>query len=227
MSATLAVEMALVRQLLNDDNPARYMVDSPRLARLIISKAQEWPHVDAAWVASAFTLTANSIADYQLPTSFQYYKVLRMRIAATGQEIYPASLEEIQRMRAGIVTGSAGAGDPTRFADWEDSSQAVNVRFNLVPSTARAIDVFRSVIPASTYTDATVIPFGDDALRGIEKEVAAMIANMVPAAWLAERGIEKSVIADFRGDAARLRDEHAKRQGRIMQAPVQAQALSF
>lgn len=175
MSATLSVVRDGIYELMRDTNPFDRAVDPLTAARVIVHKAQEIGGrvgYGPEWVASAFTLVSGSLDDYNLPSALQYSQVQLMRIPATGLLIRRTSLEAVNRLRNGIVTGTGPGGDPTWFAIWEDASQVLKIRINTVPDQARQIDVFRSAIMASTYTDGTVLPFSDPLLRVIEKAVA-------------------------------------------------------
>jgi hypothetical protein len=180
MSETIATASYNVRRALNDDNPSRYSIDSTTLSYLIVTKAQELAAecgTAHTWVTTAFTLTVNSLTDYTLPTSVEYGTVELMRIPATGQTMQGVSMPVINAMREGLITGARGGGDPRYYCIYEDepaaaSVTAVKVRINTVPNVARDIDVYRSRIPSSTYTDATVLPFHELLCRAIERAVA-------------------------------------------------------
>ena len=176
MSETLATAANNIRQKLHDTDPSRYAIDTPlTLYRIIIANAQRLAselNIGRYWISSAFTTSVNSTADYTLSSSAKYLNVYQIRDTYFGRLLTQCSLGEIETARYGITTSNLRAGDPLFFAMWEDNTQVVNIRLDRVPTRAVAMDVEVSALPSSTYTDATVLPFGDNFLRTVEYAAA-------------------------------------------------------
>ena len=196
MSQTVLTTHDDVRLLLGEDDPSNYAVESERVKLMIARRAQQIGArigMGNAWVTSAFTLTAGSLADYTLPGSLTYARVIALRIAATGQSMERMDFDLINRMREGLKSGDSASGDPRYYALWEDAAQLVNVRIERIPSEARAIDVLRAVLPTGVYTDATAIPFSDLALAALEQDVALECWALMTDEQRAERHLGKEV----------------------------------
>jgi hypothetical protein len=196
MSETLAQARVNVLELIRDQDTNDPFLDDVELAHSIMALAQETAGevgLGHDWQASAFTLTAGSLADYDItnPTNSEFQEILKLRIAATGNELEKVDWNVIEQMREGLTSASGGGGDPSAFALRMDDSNNTTVRINTVPSESQAIDILRSVLPANTYTDATVIPFSIGLLRGLEKGVASEVIDRMDDTALAVRKISR------------------------------------
>ena len=117
MSETLATARTNVLELIHDQDLAHLFLDTVEVARLIVSKTQEWGNalgLGHDWIAGAFTLSAGSTADYTLPTSVEYAQVLKLRIQETGYEIPKVDWDEIEARREGITSTSGEGGESAR-----------------------------------------------------------------------------------------------------------------
>ena len=180
MSTTLAIARRSVREAVNDLNPANYAIDSVRLARIVSRKAQllgPRAGLGLSWEAAAFTMDIGSLADYPLAGSVQYGQILQMRVtgAPPPYNLYEIDLDEMHQRREWIGTDT-GNGEPCAYSLIEGATQIVNVRLDTKPAHAYAVDVLRSTLPATTFTDATVVPFSS---LLVEAVVAAAAADCV------------------------------------------------
>ena len=208
MSETLVQALTNVLDLIHDYDVNNTFLDDVEMRKLIIARAQETGNelgLGHDWVASAFSLTPGSLADYELPTTVEYFEVLKLRIQETGQEVVKRSWDYIENARDGLTSSSGNGGDPSCFALRMDEENKVVVRIDTIPSTARTIDIFRSSLPASTYTDATVIPFGVVLLRGVEKSVAAEIIDRMDEAEMTMRKLTQKTAENYRADFERAK----------------------
>lgn len=220
MSETLAAARVNVWELLREQDTNALFLDDFETAHLIMSRAQEVAGemgLGHDWQLAAFTLTAGSLADYDItnPTNSEFVEVLKLRIAEIGHEIDRVSWDEIEVMREGLISTTGNGGDPSYFALRMDDANNVTVRINTVPSLARTMDVLRSILPANTYTDATVLPFGSVLLRGIEKAVASEIIDRMPDQQLVMRKLSRATGQRYQADFERAKETEKSRLHRL------------
>jgi len=223
VSATLSTTRQNVRYLLGDIRPSNYARSSQDLDRIILDKAVSLGSrvgLGLTWTASQVTLTAGSTADYTLSAATtQFDRIIAARINATGYTLRKVSFDHINSLREYLTSTTAGQGDPTAFALWEDATQVVNMRIDTVPSTARTIDFLRSTLPSQTVADSTTLPFSDLFLRTVEK-AAALEAGLKTTQDERDRiKLNPEVFSKWQEDVERgLMDERA-RMAQIKAAP--------
>lgn len=223
MSETLLQGLTNVLDLIHDFDVNNTFLDDIEMRKLIISRAQETGNelgLGHDWESSAFTLTAGSLVDYELPTTAEYFEVLKLRIQATGREIDKVDWDTIERARDGLTSSSGNGGDPSLFALRMTGTNTIKVRIDTIPGQARAMDVLRSSLPASTYTDATVIPFGAVLLRGVEKRVAAEIIDRMDEAAMQARKLTPRTADGYRADFERAMVTEGNRLHKLKAAVV-------
>src|ERR1044071_9724925 len=129
------------------------------------------------------------------------------------------SLAEINSMRTGIVAGSAGQGDPYAYALFEDETQVTKLRFGSVPGRVCSFDIERSALPATAYTDATVLPFVDSFLRVVEKATALELAAKQTQETLQRLGLNPSVFPLWQKDVTEGITAEKLRMARTLRRP--------
>lgn len=171
MSGTMAVSRMNVRFLLKDtgmSNPALHDFEIENYIRASADRLGNTLMLAEAWTNNAITLVAGT-SDYTLSSSFEYASIVALRLDSQGWLLKRRSLDEVEFAREGPTETR---GDPDEFYLWEDSSNLVNVRVFPTPWQSDTIDVFRSVLPTATTTEATVLPFSAPMLRVVEREAA-------------------------------------------------------
>lgn len=129
-----------------------------------------------AWVTGAVTLVTGT-GDYALPSSVQYSNVRALYRNRDGYEMVKMTFSEIQALREGT---SAPTGEPAAWAPWEDTSQGVNIRLDVNPTSTyngNTLNMLRAQVPGSLSTDSTAIPFSSGGLRALEKRVAGELGE--------------------------------------------------
>lgn len=205
MSETLDTAAREVRYLLKDLTPSNPdgLLDTD-IYRALVRNAQRLASdvgQGEEWVTSIVTLTVGSLADYTLTesTTQEYMGITLMRIADTGRTIPRVSLPEIDSLRQGLISTSS-QGDPYCFALWEDSSQAVKMRINSVPSVARTLDAMRSSVMPAAYTSTTTLPFVADFLQVVHKAAACELAASTPEDVLAKNAFDRGVLPKWEAE---------------------------
>lgn len=239
MSQLVSTTKDKVRYLLRDRSPSDYVFSSDELDREIMSESMlvgSLLGLGPDWLTGKITLVIGSLNDYTLyetgaasdATNWQFFAIHYARIAETGTTLPRVSWLEIQRAREGMIASSTSRGDPTRFAIWETTaygtpqlieSQAVKIRFDTIPSDARTIDFYRSLLPDNRISDTTELPFSEPVLRGIEKTVAGNLLSKIAPALADKLGLDKSVAPQWQAEKLMAVVKEKERRSRLSAAP--------
>lgn len=244
MSATLSATAARVRRRIRDEDPANYAVFSDLMAELIAGKLLRVGIAIGyrpSWQTGVATLTVGSQADVSLAwaNSAQGERVIALKLAALGSTpgylLDPAPWEEIEAVRQNW-TSDTGRSDPVRYHLFEDSAQASKVRLDAIPTRAYTVDALVGLMPVRAYTDATTLPFSENALVALELMCASDGLRLMRASDLQKRELNPALAEmwyvegpDGRigGEAGALLRGEKMRLSRLQQSHVHRHALSF
>lgn len=219
MSSTLTTERDWVRELLNDNIRSRYAYDSARLNRLLIALSVSLGatfDLGEEWVEDAITVAADD-PDYDLPTGVEYHRILGFKLESEGYfltSMAPNVFEHKYRRGepADYVTGT-----PRAYYQLETAATVASIRLGPIPNEADSIHILRSALPASTLTDATVIPLGDLGLMSLRYTAAAQLLRGMTPEQRAERNVNIEIVQDWDrwGEKNRQREMERQRSPKI------------
>lgn len=193
MSETYATAAQNIRRLIGDNDLGATVFDTPfDIYGLLTPKMQQMAARAGhgqTWSAGLFSCVAGSPADVNLSASIQFAQILEVRDPVNGRPLTRISMEEIERLRLGIIASSNTQSDPMFVAFYEDVDQKLYARFDTVPVRAIAYDVLRSAIPTTGYLDTTTIPLCEEFCRGLEFAVAGLLLKRASKEQLARLSI--------------------------------------
>jgi len=188
---------------LGGDGPA---VPTRRLNRIMESEMHRVGsrvRLGQAWQIGVIALdTVTDPPDYPLPAGgVQYAQIVDLRRQSDMTILQRLSEREINELRSGSILSG---GYVNAYAVREAVAQTMTVMFDVRPTQVDAIDMLRSVIPATLADDdAASIPFDRDLLEGYraccaaaacrERKAERAAALGVTAAyvqWLDQRAVE-------------------------------------
>lgn len=185
MSSTLAASEIRVRFFTGDYDLGNPGLHSRMLRQIIMARAQ----IEGAnygyprQMISAFVTLSNTGSSDFTPAygGFQPHMISSLRLSSDGYPIVIVSNEQMEQERSAQVT--LAPGDPRIATFIQGTGQTYQLRFYPRPGKADTVAAILEEAVAATYTDATVLPFSNLALRAIELHSAAdSIMHMSPEA---------------------------------------------
>lgn len=216
MSATVTTILGNIRALLNDQTGSRFIRSDEQL-RAMLSSRMQMLNADINMIAkqtTACTLVAGT-DEYTLDpsTSTKIHSAVTV-IRASDKwpliKIGPQTMFAYKRN-----SGSSTQGRPTYYMLYETSAQALKIVLYPTPGQADTLDMWHMDIPGILGANTDSVPFGEYAIRGLEKAVAAEVLLGSPDETVAAVGLTKDLIPLWQADAKRLFNLEEDRTARI------------
>jgi hypothetical protein len=178
VSVTLSVLRGNIRWLLNDTSPSDRVFSTPLVNRIIENELPIFSQrlgLQPEWVVPFITVAAG-VADYVITpaTGKTHGNIEVLRLNSTGWLPTRVTQEEMTAMRV-APPGGIPQGQTTAWTAWEGPDQVLRVRLYPIPAVADSIDAYRSALPATLTSDATVLPFNVDQQHAMEKWVGVCL----------------------------------------------------
>ena len=220
MSATFGACALRIRQMLGDLDPDRYLVSSPKLHRMLLSKSLEWgPRAGygEAWTTSVLSLSDTGSSDFLFSAVIQYQQIKHMRLATTGLLIERVAPAAIELLRQGAPLA---AGIPNCFYLIETTAARVEARFYPRPNIVDTVDALVSVLPSNSALTSDSLAFSDTLIEGIVKEVASGVVTGLPPDRAQASNLTPDLAQRWHAEGLALLNEEIKRQSAQKRAPV-------
>ena len=227
MSITAAVLSGRILDRLNDVNPQEQAVGPFRLRAIINAQTNLLASrtIRPRETVQSIALVANTY-DYTLASSGLVANVAQVFLNTDGIELSYRPFEEFNSIYRQATANPASSGEPREYTVWETAGQVATLRVGPTPDSAAdgPLKVYHSIMPVmlsnASYSnltwDATVIPFGNELIAGLEAACCAEAASIMPEAAAARLGIDKAVaIPAWRAMTEQAIREHNNRQWRL------------